>query len=103
MKEEAQELQEPDPQPNLFSYYNLLEGGMIIPQKFAIPLFFELEKERVRTHRWMQIAKSKGVDDISHMENKLREMGRELSALKDKETITRSHLENENEIVRRQL
>jgi hypothetical protein len=60
VKEEATELQEPDPQPSLASYYNLLEGGRIIPQKFAIPLFFELEKERIRTHRWMQIAKSKG-------------------------------------------
>ena len=53
MKQEAQEQQEPDPQPNLETYYKLLEGGKIIPQKFAIPLFFELEKERVRTHRWM--------------------------------------------------
>ena len=31
MKEEAQELQEPDAQPNLDSYYRLLEGGKIIP------------------------------------------------------------------------
>jgi len=85
------------------SYYRILEGGKIIQQKFAIPLFFELEKERVRTHRWMQIAKSKGVEDIGHMENKLREMGRDLSALRDKEAITRIHLENENEILRRQL
>ena len=76
VKEEAQELQEPDPQPNIDSYYRLFEGGKIIPQKFAIPLFFELEKEIVRTHRWMQIAKSKGVEDIGHMENKLKEMGR---------------------------
>lgn len=53
MKEEAQELQELDPKPNLASYYNLLERGKIIPQKFAIPLFYELEKERVKTHRWM--------------------------------------------------
>jgi len=59
----------------LGSYYNLLEGAKIIPQKFAVPLFFELEKERVRSHRWMQIAKSKGVEDIGHMERKLREMG----------------------------
>ena len=51
----------------------------------------------------MQIAKSKGVEDIGHMENKLREMGRELSALKDKEVTTRSHLETENELLRRQL
>ena len=53
VKEKATELQEPDPQLSLASYYNLLEGGRIIPQKFAIPLFFELEKERIITHRWM--------------------------------------------------
>ena len=53
------------------------------------------------THRWMQIAKSKVVEDIGHMENKLKEMGRELSARRDREAITRSHLENENEILRR--
>jgi len=51
-----------------------------------------LEKERVRMHRWMQIAKSKGVEDIGHMEDKFKEMGRELSALRDREAVTRSHL-----------
>ena len=44
MKEEAKELEAPDPKPNLNYYYRLLVGGKIIPQKFAIPLFFELEK-----------------------------------------------------------
>ena len=43
-------------------------------------------------HRWMQIAKSKGVEDIGHMEDKFKEMGRELSALRDREAVTRSHL-----------
>ena len=51
----------------------------------------------------MQIAKSKGVEDVGHMENKLTEMGRELSALRDSEAITISHLETENELLRRQL
>ena len=37
------------------------------------------------------------------MENKLREMGRELSALRDRKAVIRSHLENENELLRRQL
>ena len=57
----------------------------------------------MRTHRWMQIARSKGVKDIDHMEDKLNEMGRELSAFRDKEAITRSHLDNENELLRSQL
>ena len=51
----------------------------------------------------MQIAKSKGVEDVGHMENKLREMGRELSAIRHKEAITRNHLETKNELLRRQL
>jgi len=51
----------------------------------------------------MQIAKSKGVEDIGHMERKLREMGRELSAIRHREAITRSQLETENELLRRQL
>jgi len=51
----------------------------------------------------MNIAKPKGVEDIGHMENKLREMGRKLSALRDREAIKGSHLENENELLRRQL
>jgi len=51
----------------------------------------------------MQIAKSKGVDDINHMENKFREMGRELSVVRRREAITRSHLETKNELQRRYL
>jgi len=51
----------------------------------------------------MQIAKSKGVEDIGHMDNKLREMGRELSAVRHREAITRNYLETENELLRRQL
>jgi len=58
-KGESQELQEPSPQPNLSSYYSFIEGGKVIPHKFSIPLFFELEKERGRTHRWMKIEKIK--------------------------------------------
>lgn len=41
----------------------------------------------------MQINKSKGVEDIGHMENKLREIGRELSAIRHREAITGSQLE----------
>ena len=51
----------------------------------------------------MQIAKSKGVEDIFYMENKPREMGRELSVVRHREAITRSHLETKNELLRRQL
>jgi len=80
----------------LDSYYWFIEGGKVIPQKFSIPLFFELEKERARTHRWMQITKSKGVEDIGHMEEKLKEMGRELSGLRDRETTMRNQLETKN-------
>ena len=49
-KEEDLETKEPNPQPSLDSYYWIIEGGRVIPQKFAIPLFFKLEKESSRTH-----------------------------------------------------
>ena len=62
----------------------------MILKKFSIPLFFELEKERERKHRWMQIAKSKGVEDIGHMEEKLQEMGKELSSIRDRKEIMKS-------------
>lgn len=99
----AKEIPQPRPQPNLGSYYNLLEGGKIIPQKFAVPLFFELEKETVRTHTWMQIEKSKGVEDIGHMENKLREMSRELRMVRHTKSIRRAQLQEENELLKNQL
>ena len=51
----------------------------------------------------MQISKSKGVEDIGHMENQLRDMGKELSVVRHREAITRTHLETENELLRRQL
>jgi len=40
------ELQEPSPQPTFSSYYKLIEGGKVTPQKFEVPLFFELQEER---------------------------------------------------------
>jgi len=70
----------------------LLEDGKIIPQKFVVPLFFELEKERVRTHTWIQIAKSKGVEDIGHMEDKLRELRGELAMVRHIESSKRAQL-----------
>ena len=51
----------------------------------------------------MKIAKSKGVEDIFHMENKLREMVKELSIVRHTEAIRRSHLEAGNEMLRKQL
>jgi len=44
----------------------------------------------------MQISKSKGVEDIGHMEESLKEMGRELSNLRDREAIMKTQLEVEN-------
>jgi len=66
-----------------------------------VPLFFELERERVRTHTWIQIAKSKGVEDIGHMENKLREMSRELIMVRHTESIKRAQLQEENELLKK--
>ena len=46
-EERTEEILEPIPQPNLGTYYNLLEAGKIIPQKFAVPLLFALEKKEL--------------------------------------------------------
>lgn len=51
----------------------------------------------------MQIAKSKGVEDISHMEEKLKEIGRELSSLRDKEAIMKAWSEAKNAWLKGQL
>ena len=83
---------EPSPQPSLGSYYNLLEAGKIIPKKFVVPLFFALEEERVRTHTWMRISKSKGVANIGPLEEQLRESRGELAMVKHVESIKRAKL-----------
>lgn len=49
-KEKDPNLKEPSPQHNLDSCYRFFEGGRVLPQKFAIPLFFELEKQRAKIH-----------------------------------------------------
>ena len=51
----------------------------------------------------MQISKSKGVEDVGHMDKKLKEMGRELSSIRDKEAMMKSQLEAENTWLRGQL
>jgi len=38
----------------------------------------------------MKNSKSKGVEDASHMEEKLQEMGRELSSIRDREKMVKS-------------
>ena len=81
-EEEKENIPEPSPQPSLSSYYNFLEARKIIPQKFTVPLFFALEEERVRTHTWMKIAKSKGVADIGPLEEQLKEARKELAMAK---------------------
>jgi len=78
-EEKANTIMEPSPQPSLGSYYNLLEVRKIITQKFTVQLFLALEEERVWTHTWMKIAKSKGVADIGPLEEKLKDTQRELA------------------------
>lgn len=45
-EEKTDVIMKPSPQPNLGSYYNFLEAGKIIPQKFIVPLFLALEEEK---------------------------------------------------------
>lgn len=106
MQQETKEdpkLRERSPQTNLYCQYRFSEGGGVIQKKFFIPLFFELEKERERTHRWMQIAKSKRVEDIGHMEEKVKEVGRELSSVRDIEAMMKAQFEANNAWLRGQL
>lgn len=49
----------------------------------------------------MKITKSKSVEDVGHMEEKLLEMGRELSRIRDRERVMKSQLEVENTWMRR--
>lgn len=51
----------------------------------------------------MQLAKSKGVKDIGHIENKLREMSMELSMVRHIESIRRAQIQEENELLKKQL
>jgi len=51
----------------------------------------------------MKISKSKKVEDVGHMEEKLLDMGRELSELRDREHIMRSQLQAQKTWMRRQL
>jgi len=99
----TEEILEPGPEPSLGSYYNLLEARKIIPQKFVVPLFFALEEERIRTHTWMRISQSKGVVDISHLEEQLKESRRELAMVKHVESSQRAKLQEENELLKQQL
>jgi len=51
----------------------------------------------------MQITKSKGVEDIVHMEDKLKELSRELAIARHIESSKRAHLQEENELLKKQL
>lgn len=102
-EEKADTIMEPSPQSNLGSYYNFLEAGKIIPKKFTVPLFVALEEERVRTHTWMKIAKSKGVVDIGPLEENLKETQRELARVRHVESSQQAKLLEENELLRQQL
>ncbi len=102
-EDKTEEIPKPSPQPSLGSYYNLLESGKIIPQKFVVPLFFPLEQEQVRTHTWMRIDKSKRVADIGHLEEQLKELRRELAMVRHTESSKRAQLQEENALLKKKL
>jgi len=102
-QEEEEHIPEPTPQPNLTAYYNILEAGKIIPQKFTVPLFFALEEKRVRTHTWMKISKSKGVADIGPLEDQLKVARQELAMAKHVANCQLVSLREENEKLQLQL
>ena len=99
-EEKVESIMEPSPQPSLGSYYNFLEAEKIIPQKFTVPLFLALEEEKVRTHTWMKIAKSKGVVDIDPLEEQLKEARKELTMVQHVESSQWVRLQEENELLK---
>jgi len=68
-----------------------------------VPLFLALEEERIRTHTWMRIANSKGVANIGHLEEQLKESRRELAMVKHVESSQREKLQEENELLKQKL
>lgn len=99
-EEKVENIIEPSPEPILGSYYKFLEVGKIITQKFIVPLFLALEEEKVRTHTWMKITKSKGVADIGPLKEQLRHARRELAMVRHVESNQRVKLQEENELFR---
>jgi len=77
-----QNLQEPDPQPKLGHHYKFIYGKRIISNNFVFRPLHELEIEKGITHRWIQIFKSKNVEDVGLMEKKVTKMCTELSYLR---------------------
>jgi len=51
----------------------------------------------------MKIAKSKGVEDIGQMEEKLKELRGELAMIRHIESSKRAPLQEENELLKKQL
>lgn len=51
----------------------------------------------------MKTAKSKNVEDVGYMEEKLLEMGKVLSRIRDRERVMKSQLEVENTWLRRRV
>lgn len=51
----------------------------------------------------MKISKSKGIEDIGHMEEKLKELRGELAMVRHVENDKRAQLQEENELLKQQL
>lgn len=78
------------------SYYKFIEGGRILSQKTVVPLLYELEIERGRTHKWMKNSKSKKVEVVGLVEEKVLQMSRELSEFRTRESKIKEKLQEEN-------
>jgi len=67
-----------------------------LPTKFAVPILLELDKERVRSHQWKQIARSKEVDDMGLMEENMTKRGEEMADLRLKYENMMENMQIEN-------
>jgi len=85
------------------SFYSWIEAGKALPVPLAPQLFLAVKQEKVETHQRKRIAQSKGVNDITKMEDEMKRMREEMALLRFDETNRREHLEKENKQLKNQL
>lgn len=103
LQEQNPKLQESNPQLYLEPYYAQIKVGKTLLTHFSIQLFFELEKERGRTPKCMNISKSKRVEDVGIMEEKMKNTGEEMDDLIFVEANIRDNFQKQNKMMKSHL
>ncbi len=69
---------------------DLLKGAGSFHKKFLFHYSLSLRKKRKEHIDECKFPNLKGLEDIGHMDEKVKEMGRELSSLRDKEAMMKA-------------